>query len=118
MSEEQSPRVLNEEDLIEEDIKAKGLTAPRITPADVDDFILSSQWHTFPGTTVVVCCITLQNGYHVTGTSAAASPENFNKEIGARISFNHAREKIWALLGFSLRDLLHKGKITDADVIT
>ncbi|MEQ9722268.1 Gp49 family protein [Yersinia alsatica] len=39
-------------------------------------------YHHFPGTTVIICCLTLENGYTVTGESACASPENFDEEIG------------------------------------
>ena len=58
---------------LEQEIQAKGLVAPRITPADVDAAIVSAAYHVFPGTTLTVCCITLQNGFLVTGESAAAS---------------------------------------------
>jgi hypothetical protein len=37
----------------------------------------------------------------------AASPENFNAEIGRKISQQKAREKIWALEGYLLRQRLH-----------
>jgi hypothetical protein len=55
---------------------------------------------------LTVCCLTLKNGFVVTGESACASPENFNQEIGERIAREGAKQKIWALLGFRLRDKL------------
>lgn len=91
---------------IESDIQAKGLTAPRITPADLDNSILSEQYHRFPGTTLTVCCLTLHNGFCVAGESAAASPENFDEEVGRKVAFAEARDKIWPLLGFRLKDQL------------
>lgn len=81
--------------------------APTVTQSDVDDEILAEQFHVFPGTTMTVCALTLRNGYVVTGESAAASPANFNVELGQQIARRKAVEKIWPLLGFRLRDKLH-----------
>jgi hypothetical protein len=92
---------------IEQDIQANGLTAPRVTPAGIDAKITGEQYHVFPGTTLTVCCLTLENGFTVTGQSAAASPENFNEEVGRKIARADAREKIWQLEGYLLRDSLH-----------
>jgi len=92
---------------IEQDITAKGLTAPRITPRELDDKIVADLYHVFPGTTLTVCCLVLENGFAVTGQSAAASPENFDEEIGRKIARADAREKIWQLEGYLLRESLH-----------
>ncbi|WP_136443668.1 Gp49 family protein [Pacificoceanicola onchidii] len=91
---------------IEAEIKAKGLTAKRITPADLDAEIVAEDYHVFPGSCLTVCCLTLKNGFTVTGESACASPENFDAEIGQKIARGNAREKLWPLLGFRLRDQL------------
>jgi hypothetical protein len=88
---------------IEAEIQAKGLNAPRLTPTMIDETIVSEQYHVFPSTTLTVCALTLRNGYIVTGESAAASPENFNQEIGRKIARDNARNKIWALEGYLLR---------------
>lgn len=48
-----------DETSIEQQIQAKGLTAPRITPDHIDACILAEQYHVFPGTTVTICCLTL-----------------------------------------------------------
>jgi hypothetical protein len=60
----------------------------------------------FPGTTLTVCCMKLANGFTVTGESACASPENFNEELGRKIARENAKEKIWALEGYALRERL------------
>lgn len=95
-----------DEATIERRITDKGLTAPRLTPSQIDGQIVSTAYHVFPGSTLTVCAITLKNGFVVIGESAAASPENFNKEIGQDIAFKNAREKIWALEGYALRNAL------------
>ncbi len=91
---------------IEQQIQNKGLNALRLTPTDIDDAIASEQYHVFEGTTLTVCCLTLKNGFTVTGESAAASPENFDREIGEQIARQNAREKIWVLEGYLLKQML------------
>ncbi len=92
---------------IEKEIQEKGLTAPRLTPEAIDSKISETAYHVFPGSQLTVCCITLTNGFTVTGNSACASPENFNKELGEKIAFKNAREEIWALEGYLLKQALH-----------
>lgn len=96
------------ETAIEQEIQAKGLNAPRLTPDAIDNAIAGEQYHVFEGTTLTVCCLTLQNGFTVIGESAAASPENFDAEIGRKIARQNAREKIWALEGYLLKQRLHE----------
>lgn len=96
---------------IERELQAKGLTAPRLTaprltPADIDTTIVGQDYYVFPGTTLTVCALRLRNGFVVTGESAAASPENFNGEIGRKIARDNARNKIWQLEGYLLRERL------------
>lgn len=91
---------------IEAELKTKGLNAPRLTPADIDAQIVAEQFYVFPGTTMTICCLTLRNGYQVTGEGACASPENFDAAIGRRIARDNARKKIWALEGYLLRSKL------------
>lgn len=92
---------------IEKEIQAKGLTAPRITPERLESVIVSEQYHVFPNSTFTACLLTLQNGYTVLGESACARPENFNAELGRKIARENARNKIWALEGYLLRQKLH-----------
>ena len=97
---------MNDEQIIEQEIQAKGLNAPRLLPADIDAAIVHAQYPIFPGTTLTVCCLTLRNGFTVTGESAAASPANFDQEIGRQIAFKNAREKVWSLEGYLLKQRL------------
>lgn len=91
------------EQQIESEIQEKKLTAPRLTPDDIDAAILTELYHVFPGTTLTVCCLVLQNGFTVTGESACVSPENFDAELGRKIARENARSKIWAFEGYRLR---------------
>jgi hypothetical protein len=106
MSNARDSAVPADEASIEAQIQAKGLNAPRLTPALIDATIESEQYHVFPGTTHTVCLLTLRNGYNVVGDSACASPENFDEQIGRDIARRNARDKIWALEGYLLRTRL------------
>lgn len=111
---------------IEADIVAAGKTAARVTPADIDAAIVSefcftagegvlgaSAMGTRPAgradslNRLTICVLVLRNGFTVTGESACASPENFDPEIGRKIARENARNKIWALEGYLLRERLH-----------
>lgn len=52
------------------------------------------------------CVLVLRNGFTVTGESACASPENFDAQVGRDIARTNAREKIWALEGYLLKEKL------------
>ncbi len=95
---------------IEQEIQRKGLTAPRVTPARINDLVsaASVQFFVFPGTTVTVCCVQLLNGVTLVGESACASPDNFNRELGERIALDNAKAKLWPLEGYLLREQLHR----------
>ena len=113
---------------IEQEIQAKGLTAPRVTPADIEANIAECHYFTAgdgcravqcsgnPNATshypsqldlLTICVLILKNGFTVTGESACASPENFNAEIGRKIARENAVNKVWPLMGYALKQRLH-----------
>ena len=93
---------------IEKEIQDKGLTAPRVTQERLEEVIQSEQYHVFPGTTFTACLLTLSNGYTVLGESACASPENFNADFGRKIARENAKNKIWQLEGYLLKQKIHE----------
>lgn len=95
-----------DEAALEAHIQSRGLNAPRLTPEQIDDAIVGKQFYVFPGTTLTVCCLTLRNGFCVTGEGAVASPTNFKADIGEALAFKAARDKVWALEGYLLRERL------------
>lgn len=98
------------EQTIEKEIQDKNLNAPRLTPELINTTIEKKEFHIFKPVTTV-CCLTLKNGYTVIGKSACASLENFNKELGEKIAEANAREKIWELEGYLLKQKLSEGTI-------
>jgi hypothetical protein len=99
---------------IEAEITAKKLTAPRLTPDDIDAAIAHAQYHVFSDSCLTVCCLTLTNGFTVTGESACVSPANFNAELGRKIAWDTARNKIWPLEGYLLKQRLYEQSFTVA----
>lgn len=99
-----------DEQVIEAEIQSKGLNAPRLSPEGVDAVIIGEDYCVFPGTTLTVCCLKLRNGFVVTGESATVRPENFDAELGRKIARSNARDKIWALEGYALKEKLSASK--------
>lgn len=90
---------------IEQEIQDKGLDAPRLRPEDIDAKIKNSTYTNLPSGKCVVCELTLANGFTVRGESACVSPANFDQEIGNKISYQNARDKVWQLEGYLLQEL-------------
>ena len=108
---------------IEQEIQHKGLTAPRITPEDIETNIAQENYFTAwdgaervshhrpdPALKLLTFCVlVLRNGFTVTGESACASPANFDAEIGKKIARQNAVQKIWPLMGYALKERLSGG---------
>ena len=101
-----SPRPDTDE-TIESLLVVRGLTAARITPVDIENTIKDTRYSYFDKT-LTICILTLRNGYVVTGESACASEANFDADIGRRIARENAKQKIWALEGYLLKQRLHE----------
>jgi hypothetical protein len=115
---------------VEQQIQAKGLTAPRVTPADIEANIVSEHYFTAaqgvagrnlcaedpdgvtglttnsPLHLLTFCVLVLRNGFTVTGESACASPENFDAELGRKIARTNAVNNFWPMMGYALRNKL------------
>ena len=101
---------MSNEKQIEQEIQDKGLNAPRLTPDHIDSVIAGETYTNLPDGRTVICQLTLKNGFTVTGESACASPENFNAEIGQKIAYENARNKIWQLEGYLLKEKLYQAQ--------
>lgn len=96
------------DDQLQADHDASGHNAPRVTPELIDGKILGEQYWQPEGTSMTVCLLTLENGFHVVGYSASASVENFDEQIGRKLAKDKARNQVWALEGYLLRQGLHE----------
>lgn len=95
---------------IEQEIQAKGLNAPRLTPASIDAVIVDETFTTLPSGKVMVCELTLRNGFTVRGEAATVSKANFDEDIGQRISRENARSKVWEMEGYLLQERLYQAE--------
>ena len=131
---EEEPKTVEQQ--IEQEIQSKNLNAPRLTPDHIDSKIALEMYFTGSGIidaqthghhlglvrfqhhdcedlhkpmeTLTFCVLVLENGFTVTGESACASPENFDAEIGRKIAYENARNKIWMLEGYLLKEKLYQ----------
>jgi hypothetical protein len=121
-----SPRV--DDSAIEQEIKEKGLTAPRVTPQDIEANIESEHYFSAEDgvfgslenshikecpdelSLLTFCVLILKNGFTVVGESACASPENFDAEIGRKIAKANAVQKVWPLMGYTLKQQLFESQ--------
>ncbi len=87
-------------------VKDRGLDAARIVPQDIEDSIAEIVYWLVPNTTCTVCAVTMRNGFVLIGKSAAASEANFDTEIGERLALDDAKQQMWPLLGYALRNQL------------
>ena len=97
-----------EETAIEKEIQDKNLNAPRITTDRIDSVIVSETFTKLPSGRTLICELTLVNGYTVRGESSCVSIENFDLELGKKISREDARQKIWQLEGYLLKQELFR----------
>ena len=123
-----SPRA--DDDAVEQEIQAKGLTAPRVTPADIEaaigseHYVIASDaiqseravhvcgptgWLLGSTQLLTLCILQMRNGFTVVGKSACASPENFDAALGRKIARADAVNQVWPLLGYELRSKLAEG---------
>lgn len=68
----------------------------------VDNFIDKVESMTM-GEKTTVTQITLKNGFIITESSSCVDPKNYSMEIGEEVNLEHAKNKIWELLGFLLQ---------------
>jgi len=97
---------------IEQEIQAKGKTAPRVTP----DALMANIQHietvkhvTQSGQVLRWAVLITQSGFAVVGKpSVAVSPENDDAEIGEQVAFENSRTELWPLMGYALKQQLHE----------
>lgn len=129
----QRKKTMATDEQIENEIQSKGLTAPRVTPADIEANIASEHYFTArdgrlgaltneayvgrerpvegnadlaPLGLLTFCVLVLRNGFTVTGEAYCADPAKFNAETGRIEARQNAVQKIWPLMVYELRSKL------------
>lgn len=114
---------------IEQEIQAKGLTGPRVTPADIEANIASEHYFTAdegvyghevlngesvstpepngPLGHVTICVLITKNGTKLVGANEGpVSPGNFDAAMGKCMARQKAIDQLWPMLGYELRTKL------------
>lgn len=98
---------IESESKTEQEMKAKGLTAPRIPASYIQGLMdrVVVRCHVVEGTTTTVAVALLDGSFTLsTAISACVDPANFDRDIGERIAsgkaMDLARDKLWELAGF------------------
>lgn len=100
---------------IEAEIQAKGLTAPRVSLDDltaniVDTEILKHVSKT--GQVLRWAIITTANGFAAVGDpSVSVSQENDDAEIGEKVAIANTTQRLWPLMGYALKDRLYQASL-------
>lgn len=95
---------------MEREIQTLGLTAPRVTPDQIDALMRGVRYEVqvVPGTTTTLATAIAANGFTLAiGMTACADPANFNAELGAKYAIKDAeakaRQELWKLEGWRLK---------------
>ncbi|MFW2037452.1 Gp49 family protein [Acinetobacter ursingii] len=134
------------EQQIEQEIQSKNLNAPRLKPADIDAVIVSEHYFTAAQgeakaledgafvngslngaalrpipellSQITFCVLILKNGYKISGVNhSGVSPENHDPELGRKLAYENARNKVWELEGYLLKEKLnHQIKIQEKQI--
>ena len=81
--------------------------ARRITLDFIESRISATRY--FVDGTLTIAVVEHVNGFKAVGTSAAADPKNYNRELGEKAARSRAIEKMWEVEGFGLREEISGG---------
>lgn len=101
---------LKTDQAIEKEVVAKGLTAPRVTLADLNANITDIEivkHVSKSGQVLRWAVLTTLNGYAVVGRpSVGVSSENDDQDVGEKIAVDNSRNELWPLMGYALKEAL------------
>lgn len=79
-----------------------------LTEEDIDKKIKDKKFTILEDGKTTICNLYLENGYTVRGEAACINPANFKKDLGEKIAFENARDKVWVLEGYLLQEKLFR----------
>lgn len=95
---------------LELDIQSTNPPAPRISINYLENNIVHTdivKYVSRSGQILRWAILTTRSGYAVAGKpSVAVSPENDSAEIGERIAVQNAKDELWPLMGYALKEQL------------
>lgn len=79
-----------------------------LTEEDINKKIKDKKFTILEDGKTTICNLYLENGYTVRGEAACVNPVNFKKDLGEKIAFENARDKVWVLEGYLLQEKLFR----------
>jgi hypothetical protein len=79
-----------------------------LTPEYINSIIKYVDYWLVPGTTTIVCAMVLKNNFVVIGKAVADSRKSFYETIVKRMAYENAKQQIWELEYYLLKDKLNK----------
>ena len=79
-----------------------------VTKDGIKARIVRIEYFVLPKSTVTLCSITLDNGFSVRGESACVDPDLFDKDLGEKLAYEQAFNKLWAFEGYLLAEKLYQ----------
>jgi len=90
-------------------------TAPMVTKESIEAKIADIQYiyHAH----LIICIITMKNGFMVNGQSAPADMRNYDTNVTKTYAYENAFKQLWVLEGYLLREKLHANDKTAFDTL-
>lgn len=93
---------------VEHIVQKKGLNAPRVSFTDLTSNVVATEIvkHVTPsGQVLRWAVLTTRNGFAVTGRpSCSVSSANDDQGLGEQIAIDNARQELWPLMGYALKE--------------
>lgn len=87
-------------DAVFNDPSVNGVAEFKVQQSEVSQAIVNETYTMLPSGRVVVCELTMENGYTVTGKAAVVYAGNMDFAIGCKIARQRAVEELYQILGF------------------
>jgi hypothetical protein len=84
----------------------------KLTDDQIEGVIVSEEYTHVLGTTATICILVLENGFVCIGTSACVIPKDYDETMGRLLARDNAKDKVWELEGYLLKQKMHEGVIT------
>lgn len=80
---------------------------------DIEKAIVEQSFTVLLNGRTTICQLTLKNGFTVLGYASCVDIRNFDKTQGENISLENAKQKIWELEGYLLRQRLYEEDVIE-----
>lgn len=90
-------------------LAAMGATELQVTPEIVDSMIKESTFTLLACKTVMVCTLTLNNGFRLFGMNTCLDTSKFDLKLAEEYSFNEARNRLFEFAAYQLCEDHYRG---------